>query len=165
MTSWYLIYTKIRQERIALENLERQGFECFLPKIKVEKVRRGSMHVVEEPLFPRYLFVRLSTDWESQSWTPIRSTVGVSRMVTFGLLPAKVDDALVSQLQERTQTSDAILRHFEPGQQVQVLEGPFAGVEAIFQMTDAEGRVMVLLNMLSKEVKMTVSPASLRKMH
>lgn len=86
-------------------------------------------------------------------------------MVTFGLLPAKVDDALVSQLQERTQTSDAILRHFEPGQQVQVMEGPFAGVEAIFQMTDAEGRVMVLLNMLSKEVKMTVSPASLRKMH
>lgn len=42
MTSWYLIYTKIRQERIALENLERQGFECFLPKIKVEKVRRGA---------------------------------------------------------------------------------------------------------------------------
>ena len=38
-------------------------------------------------------------------------------------------------------------------------------VEAIYQMPDAEGRVMVLLNILSKQVKMTVSPASIRKVN
>ena len=32
-------------------------------------------------------------------------------------------------------------------------------------MADAEGRVMVLLNILSKHVKMSVSPASIRKVY
>ena len=165
MSNWYLIHTKIRQERVALENLERQGFACFLPLIRAEKLRRGTLHVVQEPLFPRYLFIRLGTGLESQSWAPIRSTVGVSRLVTFGQTPAKIEDELISQLQVKTNSTEVQQRHFEPGEQVVVNDGPFVGVEAIYQMADAEGRVMVLLNILSKQVKMSVPPASIRKVN
>ncbi len=165
MSNWYLIHTKIRQERVALENLERQGFACFLPLIRAEKLRRGALQVVQEPLFPRYLFIRLGTGLESQSWAPIRSTIGVSRLVTFGQTPAKIEDELIAQLQVKTDSAEVQLRHFEPGEQVVVTEGPFVGVEAIYQMADAEGRVMVLLNILSKQVKMSVPPASIRKVN
>ena len=165
MSNWYLIHTKIRQERVALENLERQGFKCFLPLIRAEKLRRGALQVVQEPLFSRYLFIRLGTGLESQSWAPIRSTVGVSRLVTFGQTPAKIEDELIAQLQVKTDSTEVQLRHFEPGEQVVVTNGPFVGVEAIYQMADAEGRVMVLLNILSKQVKMSVSPASIRKVN
>ena len=165
MSNWYLIHTKIRQERVALENLERQGFACFLPLIRAEKLRRGALQVVQESLFPRYLFIRLGTGLESQSWAPIRSTVGVSRLVTFGQTPAKIEDELISQLQVKTNSTEVQLRHFEPGEQVVVTDGPFVGVEAIYQMADAEGRVMVLLNILSKQVKMSVPPASIRKVN
>ena len=133
MSNWYLIHTKIRQERVALENLERQGFECFLPLIRAEKLRRGALQVVQEPLFPRYLFIRLGTGLESQSWTPIRSTVGVSRLVTFGQTPAKIEDELIAQLQVKTDSAEVQLRHFEPGEQVVVTDGPFVGVEAIYK--------------------------------
>jgi transcriptional antiterminator RfaH len=165
MSNWFLIHTKIRQERVALENLERQGFECFLPLMRAEKLRRGALQVVQEALFPRYLFIRLGTGLESQSWAPIRSTLGVSRLVTFGLIPAKIDDELIGVLRDQSEDSDVVLRHFEPGEQVVVTEGPFVGVEAIYQMADAEGRVMVLLNILSKQVKMSVPPASIRKVN
>ena len=165
MSNWYLIHTKIRQERVALENLDRQGFECFLPLIRAEKLRRGQLQVVQEALFPRYLFIRLGTGLESQSWAPIRSTIGVSRLVTFGQTPAKIEDELIVQLQVKTDSAEVQLRHFEPGEQVVVTDGPFVGVEAIYQMADAEGRVMVLLNILSKQVKMAVSPASIRKVN
>ena len=67
------------------------------------------------------------------------------------------------QLKVKTDSAEVQLRHFEPGQQVVVTDGPFVGVEAIYQMADAEGRVMVLLNILSKQVKMAVPPASIRK--
>ena len=165
MSNWYLIHTKIRQERVALKNLERQGFACFLPLIRAEKLRRGALQVVQEPLFPRYLFIRLCTGLESQSWAPIRSTVGVSRLVTFGQTPAKIEDDLIAQLQVKTNSTEVQLRHFEPGEPVVVTDGPFVGAEAIYQMADAEGRVMVLLNILSKQVKMSVSPASIRKVN
>ena len=165
MSNWYLIHTKIRQERVALENLERQGFACFLPLIRAEKLRRGALQVVQEPLFPRYLFIRLGTGLESQIWAPIRSTVGVSRLVTFGQTPAKIEDELISQLQVKMDSTEVQLRHFEPGEQVVVTDGPFVGIEAIYQMADAEGRVMVLLNILSKQVKMSVPPTSIRKVN
>lgn len=163
MSNWYLIHTKIRQERVAWENLSRQGFECFLPLIHVEKLRRGQLEVVQEALFPRYLFIRLGTGLESQNWSPIRSTIGVSRLVTFGQTPAKIDDALVNELRAKSESTQVYLRHFEPGEQVVVTDGPFVGVDAIYQMADGEGRVMVLLNIMSKNVKMSVSPASIRK--
>ena len=163
MSNWYLTHTKIRQERVALENLERQGFECFLPLIHAQKLRRGQLKVVQEALFPRYLFIRLNTGLESQSWSPIRSTLGVSRLVTFGQTPAKINDALVNELRAKSESTEVQVRNFEPGEQVVVTDGPFVGVEAVYQMADGEGRVMVLLNILSKTAKMTVSPASIRK--
>ena len=54
-------------------------------------------------------------------------------------------------------------RLFKPGERVRLTEAPFAGIEGIYQMADGEGRVMVLLNILSKQVKMRISPASIRK--
>jgi transcriptional antiterminator RfaH len=165
MSNWYLIHSKIRQERIALENLELQGFECFLPLIRAEKLRRGTLQVVQEALFPRYLFIRLGTGLASQSWSPIRSTLGVSRLVTFGQTPAKIDQDLIDQLRVKSESADVQLRHFEPGEAVVVTDGPFVGLEAIYQTADGEGRVMVLLNILSKPVKMRVSPASIQKVN
>ena len=164
MSSWYLIHTKIRQERLALENLERQGFKCFLPLISIEKLRRGSLQVVQEPLFTRYMFIRLGNTLDSQSWSPIRSTTGVSRLVTFGQIPAKIDDALIEKIRTSNDSAEVKRRHFEPGELVEVTEGPFVGVEAIFQMADGQDRVMVLLNILSKQVKMSIAPASIRKL-
>lgn len=165
MSNWYLIHTKMRQEHLALENLERQGFECYLPLIRAEKLLRGALQVVQEALFPRYLFIRLGTGLESQSWSPIRSTTGVSRLVTFGQTPAKIGDELVAGIRAQTESPEVQRRHFEPGEQVVVTDGPFAGVEAIYQMADGEGRVMLLLNILSKQVKMTVPPSHIRKVN
>ncbi len=162
---WYLVHTKIRQEQLAMENLARQGFECFLPLIQVEKLRRGTLHVVAEPLFPRYLFIRLGTNLSARSWSPIRSTVGVSRLVVFGQTPAHVDDALVADIRAKTEKTGVLLRHFVPGEEVVLTEGPFVGLQAIYHLADSESRVIVLLNILSKQVKMAVPPASIRKLN
>jgi transcriptional antiterminator RfaH len=39
------------------------------------------------------------------------------------------------------------------------------GLEAIYQMTDGEGRVMVLLNILSKPVQLAIDPAGVKKLN
>ncbi len=163
-TAWFLIRSKPRQEAVALTNLARQGFESYLPLFATEKLVRRKSTVVQEPMFARYLFVRLDTSSNGQSWSPIRSTVGVSELVCFGNRPARVDDALIATLREREiaqQASPATL--FAIGDSVRITEGAFAGLEAIYQMNDAEGRAMVLLDLLSKPVAMTIDAASLRK--
>lgn len=163
-SAWFLVRSKLRQESVALTHLARQGYESYLPLFATEKLVRRKSTVVQEPMFARYLFVRLDTTGQGQSWSPIRSTVGVSELVCFGSRPARVDDALIATLREReaTQQADPITL-FAHGDNVRITEGAFAGLEAIYQMNDAEGRSMVLLDLLSKPVAMTIDAASLRK--
>ena len=161
---WYLIHTKPRQELRALENLQRQGYECYLPLLPTEKIQQKLVAIVDEPLFPRYLFIRLDSSQSGKSWTPIRSTLGVSKLVTFGMEPAKVDHALIEFLREsEAKISEQPQRLFDVGDRVLVNDGPFAGIEAIYQMSNGEGRVMVLIELLSKPVKVVMAPQSLKK--
>jgi transcriptional antiterminator RfaH len=161
---WHLIHTKPRLERCALENLERQGYACYLPLISVEKLRRRTLLLVDEPLFPRYLFIRLGMDHLAKSWGPIRSTRGVSRLVSFGAEPARVADELIAFLQEKEAARRAEPeRLFAPGDSVRLQEGPFVGMEGIYQMTDGERRAMVLIDFLNKPLAVRVAPTGLCK--
>ena len=54
---WYVIQSKPRQEAKACQELEKQGYQVFLPTIQVEKVQGGQRLEKEEPFFPRYLFI------------------------------------------------------------------------------------------------------------
>ena len=162
--AWYLVHTKARQEDTAITNLQRQNFRCYMPMLYVEKVRRGKSVVVAEPMFPSYVFVQLDTSGQGQSWSPIRSTLGVRELVKFGGHPPKVDAELITALHEREQLQQSNPQAlFAAGDKVVITDGPFAGIEAIYQTTDAERRSMILLSMLNKPVAMRIEPGKLRK--
>lgn len=165
MMNWYLIFTKPRQEYRALENLQHQGFECYLPLLLFETISTGALVIKPQPLFPRYLFIRLGHDQDSKSWIPIRSTKGVSKLVSFGIQPAKVPDELVIFLKDYEANLQTIPQKlFNAGERVRLLEGPFTGLEGIYLMSDGDRRVMVLIEILSKPVRVQVTPSSLRKL-
>ncbi len=82
MEKWYVIQAKPRLEGIATENLERQGFSCFYPRIRRHKRRHGKIIQLLEAYFPGYLFVGLEMALDDIS--PIRSAIGVSRLVKIG---------------------------------------------------------------------------------
>jgi transcriptional antiterminator RfaH len=81
--------------------------------------------------------------------------------VHFGVRAAKVDDALVELLRQREQTMplDAM---FNSGDSVVITDGPFAGIEAIYQTADAERRAFILLEILAKPVSMHIDAGHLR---
>ena len=145
-----------------MANLERQGYECYLPQMRIERVRRRKAEIATEPMFPRYLFVRLDSSDQGKSWSPIRSTLGVSQLVHFGARAAKVGDELVDLLRQRERSlpTEAM---FTSGDSVFITDGPFAGIEAIYQTVDAERRAFILLDILSKPVSMQIDSGRLRK--
>ncbi len=160
--AWYVVHTKPRQEDKALLNLERQGYRCYLPKLAVEKIRRGKVAQVTEAMFPRYLFIELDSSQKGKSWTPIRSTLGVHQLVHFGRQPARVDIRLIEALRSREQDRPPEVL-FQPGDRVTVVSGPLAGLEAIYQTTDGEQRSLLLLELLNQLIHMPVDTAILRK--
>ena len=157
-TAWYVVHTKPRQESRALENLQNQGFTCFLPTMKVQKLRNQRVQLVTEPMFSRYLFIQL--DDQSQNWAPIRSTLGVSKLVSFGPQPAKVPSEFVAFLKEAP--PETLERMFAPGDTVQVAAGPLQGLEGKYLAHDGETRAFVLIELLGQPQKIAMAVEALR---
>ena len=153
---WHVVHTKPRAEARALENLERQGFEVFLPMITLQKVRRAKLANVTEPMFSRYLFLRTTQAMEDLS--VVRSTLGVSQLVRFGTVPAKVPHAWVEAMKLQPSVQESLLKS---GVKVLIAEGMLKGLEAVYMQPDGELRAMVLIDLLSKPHLISYETASL----
>ena len=154
---WYLVYCKPRQESSARRNLERQGYVTYLPRVR--QIRRRQEHRVSVvvPMFPRYLFIRLST--ETDNWGPIRSTIGVVSLVRFGQAPAAVPQGFVDMLRAREDAEGLqpiVSEPYKAGARVRIMEGGFAGYEGIFLARSGRDRVTVLLEVLGRNTRMNV---------
>lgn len=157
-TAWYVVHTKPKQEGRALENLQNQGFTCFLPTMQVQKLRNQRVQVVTEPMFSRYLFIQL--DDQSQNWGPIRSTLGVSKLVSFGPQPAKVPPEFVAFLKEAP--PETLERMFVPGDTVKVAAGSLQGLEGKYLAHDGETRAFVLIELLGQPQRLRLEMETLR---
>jgi transcriptional antiterminator RfaH len=159
--NWYVVYTKPRQEARAHQNLANQGFETFLPMIALEKLRQGSISRVIEPLFSRYIFVHLNA--QTSPWGSIRSTLGVSKLLALGGLPAAVPPGLIEGLKQtqpflthHTANEDSYQRLLQAGNDVLFTQGPLKGMRGIFQQHDGDARAMILIEIMSRPQLLSV---------
>ena len=164
MKRWYLVHTKPRKERVAEQNLQRQGYEVYLPLIQQPRRRRGHWLEVIDPLLPSYLFVRLHFGWDNIG--PIRYTTGVRELVRFTQEPAIVPEEIIESLKSAADRDTGIYRFeealFKPGDKVIIDQGPLAGLNAIFLAETGQERVLILLEMLGRENQITVERDLLR---
>jgi transcriptional antiterminator RfaH len=150
---WYVVHTKPHQEWHVLDRLQFRapGVEAFCPRVEVVHRRAGRRVIALEPLFPSYLFVRMDHDgpvWARIIWTP-----GVRGVLGTGERPLPVPRDVVASIQERAAPLGFIRVDlpFAPGMPVRVLDGPFAGLQGLFERpTSREGRVRVLLQILDR---------------
>ncbi|MFC1719515.1 transcription termination/antitermination NusG family protein [Pseudomonadota bacterium] len=163
--SWFAVYTKPRQERIALENLERQEFKCFLPMAINPYQRRSARNLRIEPLFPRYLFLNANAD--RQSLGPVRSTRGVATLVRFGWELARLPEAVIRAVNSRCDPETGLVRldpvPVVPGDKVKVFDGPLAGLKGIFKERKGEKRALLLATLLGTESTIEVDALMLQK--
>jgi len=153
---WYLVRSKPRQENIAEMNLHRWDVETFCPQLKQTKRIRGKKRTVITPLFPGYLFSRfdLSTDYRKVAYAH-----GVLDVVMFGTIPAKVDAETIEAVRARMHEGFVSLSSSKliPGQTVQIQEGPFEGLLAVFEreLTGTQ-RVALLLKNVSYNARVVI---------
>lgn len=154
MSIWYAVYTQPRNETLASEHLQRQGFEVFLPRYLKRRSHARRIDVVPVPLFPRYLFV--SFDADKAGWRVIRSTRGVIDLVRNGLNPIPISKEIIEEIRKRRDKDGyvVIAKHFKfkRGSRIRIDAGPFADYEAIFESQRDNERVIALLSLLGRKV-------------
>ncbi|MBW3138183.1 transcription/translation regulatory transformer protein RfaH [Ferrimonas balearica] len=163
MLGWYLLYCKGKKEAAARAYLEQRNLSCFLPEAEVECIKRGKRTLVNAPLFPNYLFVRFDP-----FQTPIRTVLaapGVSSMVrTDGQLRPVETSVVVGLRQKLAANPLRIVDVPEPGDRVEILDGPFSSLHAIFTEPDGEKRSRVLLEILGNQQQIAVDNLSIRRL-
>ncbi len=169
---WYLAQFKPNCHRIAERNLLRQGFGTFLPLVEETRRVRGRFVTRLQPLFSGYLMVSLEK--RKGGWGAINSTYGVSRLVTLGPEPTPVPGELVRALMQRCDSDGKLLapnvdelddpdtRGLHPGDQVQLIKGPFADFVATVDSLAPDRRVWVLMELMGSQTRVAVPTAHLR---
>ncbi len=157
MSPWYAVLCKPRREALAEENLLRQGYRVFLPRLATQRRRGGRWVDAVEPLFPRYLFAAAGS--AAQSLAPVRSTLGVCGLVRFGAEPAVIPEEVVEALRARQAEGEGACARrapFQRGDAIGFGAGPFAGLQGVFEIEAGEARAFVLLEFLGKLNKVRV---------
>jgi transcriptional antiterminator RfaH len=157
LPAWYSARTKPKHEHIAAANLRRHlSLPVFLPRIQMDKMTRRGLVRVVEPLFPCYIFVRCVVE---ERVNEIQHLTGVSRLVQFGGKFPQVADTIIEELQTCFGREDLILveSRLEPGDEVTVAAGAFAGMSAqVLKSLPAKKRVQILLEILGRPTTVEV---------
>jgi len=156
--NWYVVYTHARHERTVSEGLQRKSIESYLPLYS--ELRRWSDRRVriELPVFPGYVFVRISLFEKSR----VLSTPGVVRFVSLAghLYPIPDDDmeALKNALQCRPAHP---FPYLSEGKKVRVKHGPLKGLEGVILRRKGLYRMVLSVDCIAKSVAVDLDAADL----
>ena len=157
---WFCLKTQPKREHLAATALRRQfGVECFSPRLRFRRMtQRGPVWFVEA-MFPGYLFAKFVYSTQHRA---VESSHGIRGIVHFGDRLATLPEDIVSALQSKIGTEEIVTLDcsIKVGQSVQIIDGPFQGLEAVVtHLIPAKERIRVLLELLGRCVEMEVSTA------
>lgn len=146
---WYVLRSKPKKEAASAALLQRAGIEVYVPEVRVQK--RPYHPPTVEPLFPGYLFSRLSPQLGEIRLA--RYTPGILYVVGFGEEACPVPDDLIVSIQQRIarEKGRAAFPDYQPGERVLITSGPLRDLEGVFdRRLSASGRVRVFIHILHR---------------
>ena len=157
---WLVMRSKPNREVALRQELRARMIEVFYPEIRVHPINPRSR--TSRAFFPGYLFVHVDPDqtgFSDLNWVPFSQG-----LVSFGGDLSEVPDHLIHKIQKQVEAINAAggeqLHGLQRGDRVNITSGPFAGYEAIFDLTlPGQERVRVLFELLSRQRMPVIVPA------
>ena len=145
---WYVVNVYSGSEKKVAESLREQAtlkkmddkiLEVFVPTENVVEIRKGAKVNAEHKFFPGYILVKM--ELTDETWLVVKNTPRVSGFLGSRNKPQPITDAEVQKIMnqvkeglERPQTNV----NFETGEQIRVIDGPFASFVGIVEDIDTE---------------------------
>jgi transcriptional antiterminator RfaH len=150
---WFILQFKPNAHHQASRNLNRQGFETFLPLHDTTSRNVSRFINATRPLFPGYMFIRF--DKSESEWHKINNTYGVSSLITFNSILKSIPTTFVDSLMKRYDVSGKLLpiQKLKKDDQVKVLKGPFANFIATVEKYEADSRIWILIDLMGRKTK------------
>ena len=153
---WLVLRTKSRQENIVENSLKKKQINVFLPKHRQIRIRKDRRKILELPLFSGYIFVQP----EPSQFEHLRCIPGSCGLVLTGSEPAKMPESDLESIRIMISSGAMLSVHEEliPGKKVEVLSGPFKGVQGELVQIRNKRRLLINAHVLGKSVDVEIDP-------
>ena len=147
---WYVAMIKPLAENQVARDLAALGIPAMLPMIR-KQTTKGP---VNEPAFPRYLFVELNE--APSSWTMMKRIANLQGFIGGARPTAVPPRAMAAVIARFSENAAGELRApINESDTVRVTSGAFAGLEGLVTKTKGE-RVRILLSLFGRPTEATV---------
>jgi len=146
--TWWVAYTKVRQEKRLAEELAARQIPFYLPLVERRHLYRGRRLTSQVPLFAGYVFLLTNPRERIQSLATDR--IAQSIPVTDG--PRLYADLVQVRRLIDARVPLTIEARLQPGQRVRVLDGSFSGMEGIIESRCRKTRLVVAITLLQRGV-------------
>ncbi|CDO58303.1 MULTISPECIES: transcription termination/antitermination protein NusG [Parvibaculaceae] len=171
---WYIVHSYSNFEKKVAESIKeqavQQGLEdCFeevlVPTEEVVEVRRGQKVNTERKFFPGYVLVKM--DLTDEAFHLVKNTPKVTGFLGSESKPQPVSqaevDRIVNQVQEGVDRPKPSIS-FEIGEQVRVVDGPFASFTGLVEEVDEEAtRLKVAVSIFGRPTPVELEYAQVDK--
>lgn len=158
--AWYAVYTRARHEKRVAGQLAERSVECFLPMYRSARRWNDRSRLVELPLLPGYLFIRIAL----RDRLLALQIPSVVRMLEFHGQPVAVPEAEVQQIRDALHSSLRMEPHpyLRTGSRARVTRGPLEGTEGYIVRHKSTFRVVISLHLLLRSVAVELDAADLQ---
>lgn len=154
LAPWVALVVRPRAERKVQKGLANMGLETFVPWHGVGRRWSDRVKVVEQNLFPGYVFCHSS----HADRIPVLQQAGVQSVVGFSRSPALISDSEISSLRRAIQSELPLGPWPFPkvGERVRIQNGVLAGVEGTLTRDSSAWRVVLSVNILQRSIAVEV---------
>jgi transcription antitermination factor NusG len=154
---WYALHVRARHEKAVDRVLRERGYDALLPMYRARRRWSDRIQEVELPLFPCYVFCR----FDPHRLTPIMTTPGVIRPISFGTKIVPVDEAEIGAIQAviGSRLNCEPWPYFRVGQRVRIEHGCLSGLEGFVQLMKGRFRLVVSVTLLQRSCAVEIDQA------
>jgi len=166
---WYVIHTytgyenKVKatiEKTIEIRNLSHLIFDVKVPVNQITTTNaKGEEKIVEEKIYPSYVFVKMVMN--DESWHAVRNISGVTGFVGPGSRPVPLSDeeAMDIAIEAKT-TADA----FQIGDEVEIVDGFLVGHSGkISEISEDSSEVTVIVSSIGREMPVSLDAKAIKK--
>lgn len=151
---WFALRVRSNFEHHSCNALTIRGLETFLPSFKARRRWSDRVKVIDQPLFPGYVFCRFGP----HERVNVLRAPGVVHVVSSGNEPLPVDEFELNHIRTVVMAELAANPHpfLRIGQRVRIDRGPLTGAEGIFTAHKGKSSVVLSISLLQRSIAVEV---------
>jgi transcription termination/antitermination protein NusG len=147
---WYAVYTRSHQERMVQTQLDGRGVENFLPTYERISQWKDRKKLIQMPLFPGYLFVKIALIKRLE----VLKVYGAVQIVGNSTGPIPVPEDQIATVRTFVEVGLRCDPHpyLKVGKKAKIKEGPLAGFEGILVRKKSKSLFVMSVDLIQRSV-------------